>query len=172
MGLVAITGGQSVDIADAFGRAGLEVPLLSAASYEKLAEFFSLIGGSYRNPLDAGNSVGMGSRLDNFRRLLEVLDEDAIIDAIVLEVRIHLRPGDLEAHVRHQETIVELLSAFQERSPKPFIAIVQAGHREDLAADMRAKLVARGIPPFPSFQAGARALRRTIDYWRFRAGLG
>ncbi|MGB2693650.1 MAG: CoA-binding protein, partial [Dehalococcoidia bacterium] len=42
LGLMAMTGGQSVVITDAFVRAGLEVPLLTAASYEKLAEFFNI----------------------------------------------------------------------------------------------------------------------------------
>jgi acyl-CoA synthetase (NDP forming) len=60
MGLVAMTGGQSVVITDTFASAGLEVPALSQASYEELKGFFNIIGGSYRNPLDAGGTIGMG----------------------------------------------------------------------------------------------------------------
>ena len=56
MGLMAMTGGQSVSITDAFVRAGLEVPLLTTSSYEKLGAFFNIIGGSYRNPLDMGGT--------------------------------------------------------------------------------------------------------------------
>ena len=58
VGLMAMTGGQSVVIADTFAREGLQVPLLTSASYEKLSSFFNIIGGSYRNPLDIGGTIG------------------------------------------------------------------------------------------------------------------
>ena len=43
MGLMAMTGGQSVVITDAFERAGQKVPRLTESSYKKLAEFFNII---------------------------------------------------------------------------------------------------------------------------------
>ena len=60
MGLVAMTGGQSVVITDTFATAGLEIPALSESSYDELKTFFNIIGGSYRNPLDAGGTIGAG----------------------------------------------------------------------------------------------------------------
>ena len=60
MGLMAMTGGQSVVITDAFVGAGLEVPRLSDASYEELKSFFNIVGGSYQNPLDMGGTIGFG----------------------------------------------------------------------------------------------------------------
>src|SRR3990172_4559211 len=56
MGLIAMTGGPDGGITDAFEREGLEVPLLTAGSYEKLASFFNIICGSSPNPLDAGGT--------------------------------------------------------------------------------------------------------------------
>ena len=171
MGLVAMTGGQSVVIADAFEREGLEVPLLADSSYEKLSAFFNTVGGSYRNPLDSGLTIGMGFSAQNLQKLLEILDEDETVDAIVMEVgtgflarRIRENPGMLDA-------LIDALSAHRERSGKPFIAISHSGHLEDVAAMIRTRLLERGIPPFASFEAGARALRRAIGYWRFREGL-
>ena len=67
--------------------------------------------------------------------------------------------------------MVDILAKHKEASPKPFLAICHPGHVEDVMADIRARLLERGIPVFTSFQAGARALRRAISYWRFRAGL-
>src|SRR2546425_11953670 len=60
MGLIAMTGGQSVVITDAFERAGLEVPLLTPASYEKLSSFFNIIGGSDRHSPEAPVRTVMG----------------------------------------------------------------------------------------------------------------
>ena len=61
LGLIAMTGGQSVVLNDAFEKAGWKVPTLSEESYAQLSEFFNIIGGSYRNPLDAAGTIGQES---------------------------------------------------------------------------------------------------------------
>ena len=45
------------------------------------------------------------------------------------------------------------------------------GHLEDGWAMIRARLLERNIPPFTDFGTAAKALRRAIDYWRFREGM-
>src|SRR3970282_1308670 len=86
MGLVAMTGGQSVVITDAFEREGMEVPLLTPASYEKLASFFNIIGGSSRTPLHPGGTIGMGFVPGNLQKLFDILEEDDNVEAIAMEV--------------------------------------------------------------------------------------
>ncbi len=171
MGLVAMTGGQSVVITDAFEREGLEVPLLTAASYEKLASFFNIIGGSYRNPLDAGGTIGMGFAPGNLQKLLDILDEDENVDGVVMEVGASFIARRLRDNPAILDQMVETLASYRERSTKSFVTIAHPGHVEDVMADIRARLLARGVGVFPSFQACARALRRAIDYWRFRGGI-
>lgn len=171
MGLIAMTGGQSVVITDAFERAGLEVPLLTAASYEKLSQFFNIIGGSYRNPLDSGGTIGMGFLPQNLGKLLEILDVDENVDAIAMEVGAGFLARRMRENPALLDSLLDILSAHRERSQKPLIAIAHPGHLEDVAAMIRSRLLERNIPPFASFQAGAKALRRAIDYWRFREGL-
>lgn len=171
MGLVAMTGGQSVVISDAFEREGLTVPLLTAASYDKLSSFFNIIGGSYRNPLDAGGTIGMGFLPQNLSKLLDTLEEDENVDAIAMEVGTGFLARRLRENPGILDQLLDTLSAHTERSRKPFIAIVHPGHVEDVMAGIRSKLLERGIACFASFQAGAKALRRAIDYWRFREGL-
>ncbi len=145
MGLVAMTGGQSVVITDAFERAGLEVPLLTASSYEKLASFFNIIGGSYRNPLDAGGTIGMGFAPGNLQKLLDILEEDENVDAIAMEVGASFIARRLRENPAMLDQMVAILAAHRERSAKPFIAIAHPGHVEDVMADIRSKLVERGI---------------------------
>jgi acyl-CoA synthetase (NDP forming) len=171
MGLIAMTGGQSVVITDAFERAGLEVPLLTAASYEKLSSFFNIIGGSYRNPLDAGGTIGMGFAPGNLQKLLDILEEDGNIDAIAMEVGASFIARRLRENPAMLAQMVATLATHKERSGKPFLAIAHPGHVEDVMADIRERLIAQGIAVFGSFQAGAQALRRTIDYWRSRRDL-
>ncbi|MDO8614635.1 MAG: CoA-binding protein [Dehalococcoidia bacterium] len=171
MGLIAMTGGQSVVITDSFEREGLEVPLLTAASYEKLSGFFNIIGGSYRNPLDAGGTIGMGFLPGNLQKLFDILEEDGNVDAVAMEVGASFIARRLRQNPALLDSMVDILAAHRERSAKPFIAICHPGHVEDVMADIRSRLVERGIAVFGGFEAGARALRRAIGYWRFRAGL-
>ena len=170
MGLIAMTGGQSVVITDAFEREGLEVPLLTAGSYEQLAAFFNIIGGSYRNPLDAGGTIGMGFVPGNLQKLFDILEEDENIDAIAMEVGASFIARRLRENPVMLDQMVSTLAAHKERSAKPFLAIAHPGHVEDVMADIRSRLIENGIATFGSFQAAAKALRRVSDYWRTRAG--
>jgi acyl-CoA synthetase (NDP forming) len=171
VGLVAMTGGQSVVIADAFGRANLEVPLLTPTSYEKLASFFNIIGGSYRNPLDAGGTVAMGFRPDNLERMLDILEEDANVDAVVLESAAPFLRSRRLMSATLLDKMLTLMSDYKKRCQKPFVMILQPGHVEGEMVKIRAKFLERGIATFAGFQQGANALSKVIDHHRFRAGL-
>jgi len=162
VGLIAMTGGQSVVIADAFGQAGLEVPLLTAASYEKLESFFNIIGGSYRNPLDAGGTLAMGFRMDNLQRMLDILEEDPNVDAVAIETAVAylMRRGIL--HSSLLDSLIQALAEHKERSRKPLLVILQAGQMEGEIAEVRGRFLARGIATFGSFQQGANALAKVI----------
>ena len=107
MALVAMTGGQSVVISDTFASHGLEVPALSEASYAEFKSFFQVIGGSYRNPLDAAWTIGprAAGGLDNVDRVLDILDRDPAIDAIVMEFRPGLAFGGLRRPIDVKDNI-------------------------------------------------------------------
>ncbi len=169
MGLMAMTGGQSVVITDAFVRAGLEVPLLTTASYKQLAEFFNIIGGSYRNPLDMGGTIGFGGQSEQLERLFQILEDDAHVDAIGMELASGFMARRWQADPSSLDSLLDVLVAHQERSNKPFITILHPGHVEEITAQARARVTERGLPVFPSFERAALALRRAIDYWRARA---
>jgi acyl-CoA synthetase (NDP forming) len=171
MGLMAMTGGQSVVITDAFVRAGLDVPLLTASSYEKLSEFFNIIGGSYRNPLDMGGTIGFGGQQEQLDRLLNILDEDEHVDAIAMELASGFMARRWQADPASLDSMLDLLVAHQMRSAKPFVAILHPGHVEEIASQARSRVTERGLPVFHSFERAARALSRAIDYQRWREGL-
>lgn len=164
MGLIAMTGGQSVVITDAFEREGLEVPLLTAASYEKLSEFFNIIGGSYRNPLDAGGTIGMGFVPGNLQKLLDILEGDENVDAVAMEVGAGFIARRLRGNPQLLDSMADTLGTHRERSQKPFLAVVHPGHVEDVSAMIRDKLIERRIAVFGSFEAAARAQARVVHY--------
>jgi acyl-CoA synthetase (NDP forming) len=165
MGLVAMTGGQSVVITDTFATAGLDIPTLSESSYEELKGFFNIIGGSYRNPLDAGGTIGGGVNTGNLQRILDILDRDAVIDAIVLEIGTGLRAQRWATHEDELTGLLDKVAEFNGRTTKPFCVILHPAHVEAIV--LRAKQLARerGLVVFDSFERSAGALRAACDYW-------
>jgi acyl-CoA synthetase (NDP forming) len=171
MGLVALTGGQSVVITDAFERAGLEVPLLTDRSYNELAGFFNVIGGSFRNPLDAGGTLGFGAVPENLSRMLRILDEDERIDAVAVEVSPRMMARRMPGDQSPPDWLPDMLAAHKERSSKPLVAVLHPGHLDAFVTQERQKYVERGIPTFAGFDDAARAFAKVVAYRRFVAGL-
>jgi len=168
MGLVAMTGGQSVVITDTFAAAGLEVPALSEGSYAELKGFFIIIGGSYRNPLDAGGTIGMGHDQGNLDRILDILERDAAIDAIVLEIGTGLRAARWAAHEAELTGLLDKLAEFNLRSRKPFAAILHPAHVEVIVTRAKELARSRGLVVFDSFERAAAAFAVAAEYWQGR----
>ncbi len=168
MGLVAMTGGQSVVITDTFAAAGLEVPALSEGSYAELKGFFNIIGGSYRNPLDAGGTIGMGQDQGNLDRVLDILEREAAIDAIVLEIGTGLRAARWAAHEAELTGLLDKLAEFNLRSRKPFAAILHPAHVEVIVTRAKELARSRGLVVFDSFERAAAAFAVAAEYWQGR----
>ena len=167
VGLIAMSGGQSVVVTDTFAKAGLKVPLLTQSSYQKLATFFNIIGGSYRNPFDISSTFLMADNgVSNLASMLDVMDRDPNIDCVVLELFPVIRP--LSQSPQTADPILDTVSDFNERSEKPFMLIVTAAYSDALASETRDKLVERGIPSFSNFERAAKTLKRLADYYQFR----
>jgi acyl-CoA synthetase (NDP forming) len=170
MGLVAMTGGQSVVITDTFAAAGLEIPTLSDSSYEELKTFFNVIGGSYRNPLDAGGTI-MGGEVNrgNLARILDILDRDSVIDAIVLEIGTGLRAQRWATHEDELTSLLDHIAEFNRKTAKPFFVILHPAHVESIVAHAKQLARERGLVVFDSFERSAAALKVSYDYWSNRA---
>ncbi|HEX2172402.1 MAG TPA: CoA-binding protein, partial [Dehalococcoidia bacterium] len=169
VGLFSQTGGQSVVVTDAFAKVGMEVPLLSDVSYERLGAFFNIVGGSFRNPIDMGqNWTGE----ESFANILQILDEDPVIDIIVLEILVSFMWRRWERRPELQDALFGSIRAFRERSRKPILVVLPTTHRERETIDVKNKLLEYDITSFPSFDRAARALKKAIDYHRFRAEAG
>jgi len=170
VGLIGMSGGQAVVLTDTFAKAGLDVPLLTEESYGRLAEFFDIIGGSYRNPLDVSSTFLLAADgAASLMKMLEILEQDRHVDSIVLELFPVIRP--FEGGENAADPLLDAIAEFDRRSSKPFMVVVTAGHDEVLAVHARGRLQDRGVLTFPRFERAAYALRRLVDYWRYREGI-
>lgn len=167
VGLIAMSGGQSVAITDTFARAGLDVPLLTDDSYERLAGFFDIIGGSYRNPFDISSTYLMGADpISSLNSMLDVMEQDPNVDCIVLEMFPMIRPTSGNAETA--DPVLDAVSDFNARCGKSFMVIAAAPYSDAMGSELRAKLVERNTPGFHSFERAARTLRRLTDYYQSR----
>ncbi len=193
MALLAMTGGPSVYITDAFSRAGFDVPTLTDASYAKLGEFFNVIGGSYRNPFDMAGTIGQRgatSEHDNLRAILDIVDADPNIDAVAVDTS---RPGGPPPSaaqgagplqppampppaftpppgmVDPTTRMIEALGDLQKHSDKPVVVIVHPGADEGAAAAARLRFLEAGIAAFHTFERASKALASAINYWLWRS---
>jgi acyl-CoA synthetase (NDP forming) len=163
MALLAPTGGTSVGIADAAGRAGLEAPALSPHSYQQLGEFWNMIGGSYRNPLDMGSTTGQAE--GNFARILEILAEDENIDGMIYD----LGPGGLNRRDPERlQRMLAALDAFRDTWGKPIVLASMLNANPEPWVATRNELVARGYTVFASVDRAAQAYARVAAYWAER----
>ncbi len=164
MGVTGGSGGQSVLVADVLAEAGLRLSLLTRQSYDELATFFTLIGGTYHNPIDTGNP-----NRREMRRILEILERDANIDNLVLLVNACL--GSTEQLENHISALVDI----KKRTAKPVMAILSYSflpQEVQQAGDIIHKLQDGAIPAFISFERGARALKNVLDYYSSRSNVG
>ncbi|MCX6024146.1 MAG: hypothetical protein NTZ05_20920, partial [Chloroflexi bacterium] len=164
--LFALSGGHASEIADVFGRYGYGVPALSQESYDELATFALIAGGSFHNPFE-----GAAVRTEEMMgRALSVVDRDPNIDLVVMEIASALPTRGPTALQDRLATIQE----FRSKSSKPFIAVLSGNFPragEQLLLDLDRALTDAGIPAFRSMERGARALRNALDYQAQRAWL-
>ena len=163
--LMAMTGGQSVAISDAFGRAGLTVPLLSDRSYERLGEFFNIIGGSYRNPFDMAGTIGMRGEEANLAKILDILAEEPVIDTAVYEFSANFFIRQWKDDPDRLNRMLDALDAFRDRIVRPMVTVLHPGHMEEELLPLKRELVQRGYAVYPSFDRAAQALARVAGYY-------
>ena len=167
MGIMALTGGQAVAAVDAFAKQGFTIGPLSDSSYEELSQFFSVIGASYRNPLDISSNLPDQTVLV---RILDILERDPTIDAITTELTTSLLDRRESMGEGYVSGLIDILANHRERTKKPYFCTVCPVDQEVAAIDMRDRLLARGIPSFPTFHRSANAYRKLVTYNEFLSG--
>ena len=158
LGLIAMTGGQSVVLTDAFEKAGWKVPTLSDESYAQLSEFFNIIGGSYRNPLDAAGTIGQDPK--HLDTIFDILNADENVDAVGMELSATFMARRWQDKPEEFDRLIGSLKRFMAESDKPFLAALHPSHVEEAALTARMRLQEEGIATFPSFERAANALRK------------
>ena len=169
LGLIAMSGGQSVAMTDQFQRAELDVPTLTQRSMDRLGEFFATVGAFYPNPLDASSTIRREG--ENLQKILEILSEDERIDGVAIE----MQTRDFPENPAFLDEQVAAAKGYRERTGKPVVALLPErdfGEHPETIMVARYRVAAGGIPAYPSFARGAQAFNRALRYWAWRAEVG
>lgn len=151
VGVVTISGGAGVVMADACAELGLATPPLSARTARKLREIVPAFA-SVENPVDVTGNIFNDPRV--LPAVLRVVAEDENVDSLV--VMTVLVQGRLAQ--RFAADIV----ALQREIDKPIVLCWSA--RAGLAADAYALVDAESIPRYPTPIRAARALRALTSF--------
>ena len=164
IGILAASGGHSTEMANVFSKEGFRVVPLTQKSYDRLGEFFNLIGGNYVNPIQGSS--------DRFSDIVEILGDDDNLDVVAVEVgagRLLTRKeandpwliGDSQI-----ENVIETFNKFKENSSKTLICVVTTSFPRVDSSVMESidkRFTDAGIPIFYSFQRAARSLKHVVD---------
>lgn len=143
VGVLSISGGAAVSVADACEREGLELPPLSQETAARVGEVAPGFA-SRQNPVDISGTFVVA--MDQFQRSLEILGAADEFDAVVLVQTVH--PPDLANRIA--EVIVE------GSDPTRMVVAWIAGSQ---SAEARATLRAAGFAVSESATACALALK-------------
>ncbi len=164
LGLITMTGGPSVVLTDTFAKHDLEIPPLAEASYDQFRAFFSIIGGSYKNPVD----MGMNWAGENFAEIMRILLDDPNIDAVVNDLPLTFLYRRMALRPDFKERLFAIFTDMRGRYDKALLAVVGFSPFEKEEVDLRRELLEIGIPAFHNFERAARAFKNASAYHHFR----
>jgi len=167
------SGGPGAAAADACEQAGLELPVLSPATTEKLAEYIPQTG-SIKNPVDVTYSRNPDDFLQGI--LLALLDDDRTDSLLIYfytprsVIQRYLEGSGMpraQAAAESDQLLqiqAEKASDLINRHPKPVIGFTW----RSLEEPFNQTLLKGGVPLFPDPECGARALAALARYRELR----
>ncbi|MHA1357970.1 MAG: CoA-binding protein [Candidatus Helarchaeota archaeon] len=170
LGLVIPGGGSSVEGTDVFTQAGLEAPVLTPLTQEKIAKLIPAVNTSVKNPVDLGAS-GTLDRV--FLNSIKYIAEDPNIDIVInfqpidwiCQTEIELGIGD---YIR---SVLRSYGRLARKLQKPFIQLSPILHIDKKIAEIYSDYIEllrkKGIPHFTSIPRLATALTKLNQYVAF-----
>ena len=145
-----------------YSNAGFRVPELTEKSYEDILVDYNIVGGGYRNPVESGSLRTEEAML----RILEILDNDENLDAIVQEVPLSrlLRGQPDDSFLKRR---LNTLCEFGSRSKKPYVLAIDPTYPlvdPAITHWVYEVLKEAKVPGIHSFERTAKALWTAVEY--------
>lgn len=167
--IVSFSGGESVTETDKAVEMGLEIPLLSKETKEKIDEMVPAAGISTRNPLDIPSAF---FRFANIAEVVKVAASEDNIDFVIFEMldryrTVGKRIRGFQWYVDLRKSIRDAANYIKNVLGKPFVIAILPAFSEHEAICLRKFYTTRGISVVPTMTRAAKAIKRVIDYYEF-----
>jgi len=170
------SGGPGANAADAVGRAGLELPILTEKTREKLSPFFPHTA-SINNPVDMTFSRNSS---DLFSVIPQTLVEDENVDTLLMyfisQSKMMARP--MAALGLSKEQIAEQSRNTIEEQARSILKLREVykkpilGYTYGIPSDpLQQAIIAMGIPVFPGPERAAAAIKAMLRYDEIKTGM-
>jgi len=164
--VLSVGGGSAVAVADTCTLAGMELPVFSSATVEKITEFIPPAGNIISNPIDSYLAF---MRTAYVGRIFEILAQSGEVDNIVVSL-----PLDWLCREEAQGNFVELIARYladEGRTRLSGLPMMVAWRQYQDAEEFRRMravmediLLSAGIPVYEGLTRAVRALSKLADY--------
>ncbi|NVM56161.1 MAG: CoA-binding protein [Candidatus Helarchaeota archaeon] len=154
--LVTWSGGFAVLSTDRIVELGVDVPEIASTTQEQMRNMISI--GSVRNPLD----LPWISRREKYPKICNLAINESYIGGIILETGTWDRLDE-----RFNIYFNNLMNVFEntKRQGKPFLISLPYSHNFKQREKFKNRLLARGIPVFPSILRAAKAFLNLFKFY-------
>lgn len=168
LGILSISGGQSVEYTDTLSTTGLGIPILSAETQREIESILPEVGVNTRNPLDMAASWSQPGMV---RKVLKAISKDRNINGIVVSIDAH-REKLIE--LIEKDRIKKLTNAIIEArnsTNTPVFVLLTATAVEEIALNIFDDFIKAKIPVYRDPARAANCIRKLADYWTWRESL-
>ena len=165
LGILSISGGQSVEYTDTLSTTGLGIPILSDETQREIESILPEVGVNTRNPLDMAASWSQPGMV---RKVLKAISKDRDINGIVVSIDAH-REKTIE--LIEKDRIKKLTNAIIEArnsTNTPVFVILTATAVEEIALNIFDDFIKAKIPVYRDPAMAANCIRKLADYWTWR----
>ena len=164
IGVMLGGGGYSVQTADICSSEGLELPIFTKETQDKLKSFITVVGAGFKNPLD---SEPMAERAEAMSDAVLTLNNEPNIDVIAMSTELGFLRGVEKINLLKDN----LLKFAQEPNHKPLAAImdIAMGNKEmkEATDELRKVLPRAGIPLYRTMARLVRSVAKIAEYQAF-----
>ncbi|MFB0560018.1 MAG: acetate--CoA ligase family protein [Candidatus Lokiarchaeia archaeon] len=167
--IVSFSGGSSVIQSDICTELGLEIPVLSNESRDKISKIVPTAGTSTKNPLDIPSAY-FGT--DMISKTLNIAASEDSIDIVLLElldrlpVFFKLRNA-IDGYYALIENLINSSKHVRDVLGKPFLVALPPSFYEDEGRSLKNLFQNEGFPVFPSVDRAAKAISNVLNYYDF-----
>lgn len=167
--IISYSGGSSVIQADVCKELGLEIPVISRESRDKIMQLFPPVGIGIKNPIDITPAY---FGVDGLTNVISTAASEEIIDIVIFETAARLRSfferrNNISVYNVVVDRMVNSGNYVRDVLGKPFLVALPPSIFEDEFIRLRDLFQREGFPVFPSVDRAARAISHVINYHDF-----